>query len=97
MTATDIHSLQTEAKSRRGIFRRVLDVLVTIAETTQQARRLQELTNMSDAQLAERGLRRDSRPFLVPKRRPVLEAKDWPLLGRRVQAQLDKLVQQQDQ
>ncbi|APX25308.1 MAG: DUF1127 domain-containing protein [Rhodobacteraceae bacterium] len=59
MTATDIHSLQTEAKSRRGIFRRVLDVLVTIAETTQQARRLQELTNMSDAQLAERGLRRE--------------------------------------
>ena len=59
MTATDIHSLQTEAKSRRGIFRRVLDVLVTIAETTQQARRLQELTNMSDAQLAARGLRRE--------------------------------------
>ena len=59
MTATDIHSLQTEAKSRRGIFPRVLDVLVTIAETTQQARRLQELTNMSDAQLAERGLRRE--------------------------------------
>lgn len=59
MTATDIHSLPNESKNRRGILRRVLDVLVSMTEATQQARRLQQLTNMSDMQLAERGLRRE--------------------------------------
>lgn len=59
MTTTDIHSIPQERSERRGVFARILDVLVMMAESNPRLRRLERLQAMSDAQLAERGLRRE--------------------------------------
>ena len=59
MTATDIHSIPQERSERNGIFARILDTLVIIAESNHRVRRVEQLQAMSDEQLAERGLRRE--------------------------------------
>ena len=57
MALADFHS--TTGAERRGIFTRLFDGLVAIAENNHRVRRVQQLSAMSDAQLAQRGLKRE--------------------------------------
>lgn len=59
MAATDINSVPHHDHERRGILGRILDVFVKIAESNHHMRRIEYLNAMSDAELAQRGIRRE--------------------------------------
>ncbi len=47
------------ADTRPGILERIMGFLVTIAESNSRVRRVNYLNSLSDAELAQRGLRRE--------------------------------------
>ena len=58
--AADINTASaSHAGERRGIFTRIFDGLVAIAENNHRVRRVQYLSRLSDAELEARGLKRD--------------------------------------
>lgn len=59
MSATDFHSAESRQTERRGFFGRIFDALVMVTESNHRMRKIEELSAMSDDELARRGLRRD--------------------------------------
>ncbi|ETX14006.1 hypothetical protein OCH239_05995 [Roseivivax halodurans JCM 10272] len=59
MALADFQTTTTTGAERRGIFTRIFDSLVAIAENNHRVRRVQHLSALSDAQLAQRGLKRE--------------------------------------
>ncbi|SFD93417.1 DUF1127 domain-containing protein [Roseivivax sediminis] len=59
MTATDIQSIPQDRSESRGVFGRILDAMVIIAESNPRLRRVEQLQAMSDEKLAEMGLKRE--------------------------------------